>query len=228
MSFFSFRWISSFPFAIVQGRKGRRRGLWRDHCRISQSPPSFSFKLPNNPPHPLGPGLFLLSAQGLPNTCCTYLRTRKAMLESFGKEKRGSLPGESGGEWKKIFLTAGSEFVPQGDLSSPFSRRLLPRLYLLSFMPPPISLTATDEGRKMRLRHSNKSSTSGPKRKVNLFSSSPPFESWNMGNCRSQKKNRGHESFPFVAEIKFRSRCFSKPKMRLGGGKQLMVLGGVT
>ena len=87
-----------------------------------------------------------------------------------GKER--IIAGGVGRGVEKIFLTAGSEFVPQGDLSSPFSRRLLPRLYLLSFMPPPISLTATDEGRKMRLRHSNKSSTSGPKRKVNLFSSS--------------------------------------------------------
>ncbi len=125
-----------------------------------------------------------------------YVPARKAMLESFGKEKRGSLPGESGGEWKKIFLTAGSEFVPQGDLSSPFSRRLLPRLYLLSFMPPPISLTATDEGRKMRLRHSNKSSTSGPKRKVNLFSSSP-FRVVEYGKLPIAKKKPWARVFPF-------------------------------
>ena len=123
------------------------------------------------PPHPLGPGLFLLSAQGLPNTCCTYTYKQSyAGIIWEGKER--IIAGGVGRGVEKIFLTAGSEFVPQGDLSSPFSRRLLPRLYLLSFMPSPISLTATDEGRKMRLRHSNKSSTSGPKRKVNLFSSS--------------------------------------------------------
>ncbi len=143
-----------------------------------------------------------------------------------GKER--IIAGGVGRGVEKIFLTAGSEFVPQGDLSSPFSRRLLPRLYLLSFMPPPHLTHGYGRREENAVASLQQKFDFGTQEKSESLFFLPLSSRGIWETADRKKKNRGHESFPFVAEIKFRSRCFSKPKMRLCGGKQLMVLGGVT